>query len=264
MTRAVVAHALLAAGLVACNDSSAPGTHISLGVPQLRTPATGTVIPQNDSTTGCTYSPTHGYGFQIPFRWTAVPGADRYHLKYNHLGASIPALDTIVADTADSEVDCHTYVIASNLRDWIWTVAAGKDSNVDGAWAVPDTFEYAPFALLPAPQLLTPAPGSVIAQNDPSTGCTYFPSVGYGFQIFFSWRAVPGAAWYHLKSDHLGASIPAVDTIVADTAVLRVKCGAYPTYLQDWGWTAAAISDSGGVGTWAPRSAFEFAPLVLP
>src|ERR1041384_1220310 len=51
---------------------------------------------------------------------------------------------------------------------------------------------------LHAPTLLSPAEGSRIPQNDPTTGCYFDYDHGHGFQIAFDWSDVSAATSYHI------------------------------------------------------------------
>lgn len=117
---------------------------------------------------------------------------------------------------------------------------------------------------LPAPTLLTPRPDIPIRQNDPTTGCAFSPSHGYGFQIHFSWTAILGATQYHIVSWYPDASIPILDTVVDQPDYVFVSCNAYVVQPLDWRWTVAGISTSGAEGNVSAEGTYTFGPMVLP
>lgn len=92
-------------------------------------------IPQNVSTLGCAAHPTAGSGFGIVFRWMPIPswrpdraiGIRGYRLRVQHQDAPNPALDVTLAGASSTSyrwVSCNSFVIDSNLDDWIWSVTA--------------------------------------------------------------------------------------------------------------------------------------------
>jgi len=102
-----------------------------LAAPSLQTPGDNEQIRQNDPTTGCAFSPTHGYGFQVAFTWTPVPEAVHYHLLLIHDGAQYPALDTQVDEPSYLMRFCNAYVIDANRFGWHWTATAVTEDGED-------------------------------------------------------------------------------------------------------------------------------------
>jgi len=135
---------------LACADGSAPSGTV-LEAPALQTPRTEVPIRQNDPATGCSFSPTHGYGFQVAFTWTAVPEAVHYHLLLHHLGSAFPVLDIQVEDPSYLLLQCNAYVIDANRFDWKWAVAGVSADDEEGAWAEQRTYEFEPITLPPEP-----------------------------------------------------------------------------------------------------------------
>lgn len=139
----------VALSLLACESSGSPGPS-GPAAPSLRTPGDHAQIKQNDASTGCSFSPTHGYGFQVAFSWTPVPEAVHYHLQLMHIGAQYPALDTDVDETSYLLLRCNAYVIEANRFDWHWTVAAVFEDGEE-AWSEERIYEFGPMVLPPAP-----------------------------------------------------------------------------------------------------------------
>lgn len=152
MGRSLTTALVLLSALTSCSSSagteatSRPGT-----APSLLTPEPGVPIEQNDPTTGCPFSDTHGYGFAVHFTWSAVADAASYHLRLHHLGSQFPAIDTVVSVTELTVLECNAYVIDANLYDWHWTVAAVSDDGEEGPWAQEGIYEFAPMVFPPQP-----------------------------------------------------------------------------------------------------------------
>lgn len=108
MSHLTLISAVLLLPLPACADGSAPA-RTGLTAPALQTPRTEIPIRLNDPTTGCTFSPTHGYGFQVAFTWNPVADAAHYHLRLHHLGAQDPILDTVVDEPSYLLLQCNAY-----------------------------------------------------------------------------------------------------------------------------------------------------------
>jgi hypothetical protein len=140
----------LALSILACGSSGSPSP-TGLAAPSLQTPGDNEQIRQNDPTTGCAFSPTHGYGFQVAFTWTPVPEAVHYHLLLIHDGAQYPALDTQVDEPSYLMRFCNAYVIDANRFGWHWTATAVTEDGEDGIWAEQRNYEFEPIALPPVP-----------------------------------------------------------------------------------------------------------------
>lgn len=115
-------------------------------------------------------------------------------------------------------------------------------------------------------QLLRPARGEVIPQNNPATGCSYFddPSFpyifGYGLRIDFDWTDVPLATGYDLFVTYPTAAFPIVDTHVAESNHTDIRCASLvePLHLQGWRWRVRPVFST-GPGEWV-ESTFDFGP----
>jgi hypothetical protein len=120
---------------------------------------------------------------------------------------------------------------------------------------------------LPVPLLLRPERDAVITQNDPSTGCAFLPTRGYGFQIIFEWTAVTapaGVSGYELFVIGPNATIPLVNRLVNASLFHLVSCGfvADPN-LRGWLWRVRTKDAQGMFGAWSPTRTFSFAPCRL-
>jgi hypothetical protein len=117
----------------------------------LQTPGENERISQNDPATGCSFSPTHGHGFQVAFTWTPVPEAAHYHLRLLHSGSQYPALDTQVDEPSYLLRFCNAYVIDANRFGWQWTATAVTEDGEVGIWAEQRAYAFEPIVLPPAP-----------------------------------------------------------------------------------------------------------------
>jgi hypothetical protein len=127
--------------VLACSDGNAPAA-TGLPAPALQTPRAEVPIRQNDPTTGCGFSPTHGYGFQVSFTWSPVPEAARYHIVLHHVGSEFPVLDEVVDSTAYLLMQCNAYVIDENRFGWHWSVAGLSPEGEEGTWAEERNYEF--------------------------------------------------------------------------------------------------------------------------
>jgi hypothetical protein len=152
MRRSLTTALVLIGALTACSGDAGTGnTSRPVTAPSLLTPESGVPITQNDATTGCPFSDTHGYGFAVHFTWSPVADAATYHLRLHHLGSQFPVIDTVVSVTELTILECNAYVIDANLYDWQWTVAAVSDDGAEGPWAQEGIYEFAPMVFPPQP-----------------------------------------------------------------------------------------------------------------
>jgi hypothetical protein len=136
--------------VVACSEHTASPSN-QLAAPALQTPRSEVPIRQNDASTGCPFSPTHGYGFQVAFAWEPVPGAAQYHIVLHHTGSQYPVLDAVVDQPSYLLLECNAYVIEQNRFGWQWSVAGIAEDGEEGAWAEQRTYEFEAITLPPQP-----------------------------------------------------------------------------------------------------------------
>lgn len=152
MRRSLTTALVLLGTLAGCSGDAGPAnTSRPATAPSLLTPEPGVPIKQNDATTGCPFSDTHGYGFAVYFTWSPVDNAATYHLRLHHAGSLFPAIDTLVSVTELTVLECNAYVIDANLYDWHWTVAAVSEDGEEGPWAQEGVYEFAPMVFPPVP-----------------------------------------------------------------------------------------------------------------
>lgn len=91
----------------------------------LNKPVANAVIEQNDPTINCPSNPTHGYGFEIKFRWSATTASNfnHYHLLVQR-GTAPPIMDDDGHNHRFNYLACGAFVIDSNLSGWHWQVTA--------------------------------------------------------------------------------------------------------------------------------------------
>lgn len=136
--------------VIACSESNSPSA-VKLAAPALQTPLAEVPIRQNDPTTGCSFSPTHGYGFQVSFSWTPIPDAEQYHIVLHHTGSPFAVLDAVVDDPSYTLLECNAYVIEENRFGWHWTAAGISATGAVGVWAEERTYEFESVSLPPSP-----------------------------------------------------------------------------------------------------------------
>ncbi len=117
--------------------------------PILLTPINNDIIQQNNPNIGCPFDQTRGFGFRLFFDWTDATspnGIRGYHLFAMRIGAIFPIIDTFVQDSNFTELSCNSFVIDSNLNDWIWTVQA-EDNLGNLSSVATDVFMFEPCRL---------------------------------------------------------------------------------------------------------------------
>jgi hypothetical protein len=117
--------------------------------------------------------------------------------------------------------------------------------------------------------LLTPASGALIVQNDPSIACVDHPTRGKGFRLDFDWEDVEGAYAYAIHLQRVGAMYPAVDWRVVNSEFELDWCNTFviDANLTNWVWRVAAIGmgpDSTAADTlWSDAREYGFTPCRL-
>lgn len=111
----------------------------------LTTPVADAVITQNDPTIKCPLNPTFGYGYKIVFQWAGAKPVNfgHYHLRVQHTG-SVPVIDQNLKRQRRRLKQCDSFVIDSNLNNWIWQV-----TTFDNAGNVLDVSEQRSFSFAP-------------------------------------------------------------------------------------------------------------------
>ncbi len=118
------------------------------------------------------------------------------------------------------------------------------------------------------PELLMPINNQAIQQNDPDTGCPFFPGVGHGFRIVFDWTdsvSSAGITGYQVFAEHVGSLFPIVDTTVPNSELVLTECGSYVAgpNLDSWHWRVRAIDALGHVSAWTEFGLFRFEPCLV-
>ncbi len=115
--------------------------------PQLLRPIVNQAIPQNDSTIGCSFDPTGGYGFRILFDWTdsssdvAIEG---YEIFAERETATNPIVNTFVIDSQFTLSRCNSFVLDPNLEGWRWRIRARDVSGNFSEWSPFADFRFEP------------------------------------------------------------------------------------------------------------------------
>jgi len=115
--------------------------------PQLLRPITNQAIPQNDSTIGCSFDPTGGYGFRILFDWadsSSDVAIEGYEIFAEHETANNPIVNTFVIDSQFTLSRCNSFVVDPNLEGWRWRVRARDVSGRFSEWSPFADFRFEP------------------------------------------------------------------------------------------------------------------------
>lgn len=120
---------------------------------------------------------------------------------------------------------------------------------------------------VPAPSPLSPVGGQLIPQNNPSIGCPFHPTRGFGHRIMFDWtdaRASAGIAGYELVARRQGAILPIVNTFVVESEFTFTSCNAFviDANLGEWRWMVRAQDTDGNYSAWRVAR-FGFEPCRL-
>ena len=114
--------------------------------------------------------------------------------------------------------------------------------------------------------LRKPVANAVIAQNDPTIGCPFSPTFGYGFKIRFGWSptTVPTFSHYHLVVQH-GSSPASIDEDVHQHHFKDVDCASFviDSNLSGWHWQVTTFDGNGNLVETSELRPFSFAPCRL-
>ena len=135
-------------------------------------------------------SPPYGatVGGQVTMKWSAVPGAARYHLQAG-LNQYFDGQFNIIEQWSLTDTS-YTFTASPGFVEYFphlyWRVQAIDANNVQGLWSEVGYFELIVITtptpaseLLPAPILMSPPNGKIAV---------------IGGDVTFQWSAVPGAA----------------------------------------------------------------------
>lgn len=116
--------------------------------------------------------------------------------------------------------------------------------------------------------LLQPVDGVRLVQNDSTLGCPAHEYRGYGFRWHFVWNSADATAnvgAYRLYVRHAGSIYPAVDGVVADTALSIVECNAFviDANADDWYWFVQGLDSRGTIVAASDSGWFGFEPCRL-
>lgn len=142
--------------------------------------------------------------------------------------------------------------------------ALGMIACAGGEPAGPEIDSVDPHAVT----LAAPAPDVVIAQNDPTTGCTPHATRGYGMRIAFSWSPPTSGATpvlYHLRVQRDGSQYALFDDIVAGSSFTMIGCHAFviDRNLTGWFWQVTPVAPDGTFGPPSEARPFAFHPCRL-
>jgi hypothetical protein len=118
-----------------------------------------------------------------------------------------------------------------------------------------------------APHLVSPKQNAKIQQNNPSIGCPFDPTYGYGDQIYFDWTPSldrDGIDHYDLLVQQKSAKYPLINTSTTASNYLFTECNGFvaDVYLTGWTWSVRAVDKLGNVGPWKTRK-FSYKPCRL-
>ncbi len=111
-----------------------------------------------------------------------------------------------------------------------------------------------------------PANAVLIAQNDPSIGCTYDRLRGFGFRLVFDWENVEGADHYAVRFKRTESQHAVIDYSVQRTSIDVVFCNSFviDDNLNNWVLQIAAVAlrpDVASVDTlWSEERSYAFRP----
>jgi hypothetical protein len=114
--------------------------------------------------------------------------------------------------------------------------------------------------------LRKPVANAVIAQNDPTIGCSSDPTRGFGFRLRFGWSPTTFSNFnhYHLVVQR-GTSSPIIDDDLTRHRLRSVNCGAFviDSNLSGWHWQVTTFDINGNLLETSELRSFSFAPCRL-
>jgi dipeptidyl aminopeptidase/acylaminoacyl peptidase len=158
-----------------------------------------------------------------------------------------------------------------NLGD-IWVrnadgTGAVAVTNRPGFDQMPDWQWVAPPSTIGVIALSAPPAGAAIVQNDPSSGCPYDATRGYGSIVKFAWTALSleGLSGYRLVVRHIDAIYPALDVKVATSSFIWTACNGFVAdhNLGNWHWQVTALDKADRVIAVSEQRAITFLPCRL-
>ena len=66
------------------------------------------------------------------FAWSGVPGATRYHLLVQRVGAALPVIDVFTSGSSYRYESAGAYIIEANRFNWQWKVEAEANGRFGG------------------------------------------------------------------------------------------------------------------------------------
>jgi len=209
-------------------------------------------------------SPHYGatVGGQVTMKWSAVPGAARYHLQAG-LNTYFDGQFNIIEQWSLTDTS-YTFTASPGFVEYFphlyWRVQAIDSNNVQGLWSEIGYFELmvittpTPTAtpipaseLLPAPILMSPPNGTIAV---------------VGGDVTFQWSAVPGAARYHLQAgltpNFDGQSNAFEIWDLRDTSFMFTVTPDFAYYYPHLYWRVQAFNANDIGGLWSEAWYLEF------
>lgn len=122
---------------VPADRSRASNVPAQVSAPVLISPSNGTVLDN-----GCNPN-READGIVWEFAWSAVPGATRYHLIVQRLGAALPVIDVFTSASSYRYESAGAYIIEANRFNWHWKVESEANGQF-GSYNPSATFNVEP------------------------------------------------------------------------------------------------------------------------
>ena len=132
-----------------CSSPPEPVPDANVSAPVLLTPVDNVMVAQNNPSIGCPFHPFRGYGYRAYFDWTdsdSPNGIRGCHLYVIQINGIFPLIDIFVEESEYTDTKCNTFVIDSNLNNWIWSVQAEDNLGILSP-LVEDEFRFQPCRL---------------------------------------------------------------------------------------------------------------------